>query len=97
VPSPAKPLFEAAVANFTPQSPAKVNTANKTRGPLLLTAVATITPYRRPHDLDPQALPQVTGHHRLHRVPRSRHSLTIDNGWREVAQAALDWLRQRSV
>jgi non-heme chloroperoxidase len=24
------------------------------------------------HDVDPQALPQVTGHHRLHRVPRSR-------------------------
>src|SRR5207302_1210325 len=38
VPSPAKPLFEAAQANFTPRSPAKVNTANKTRGPLLLTA-----------------------------------------------------------
>src|SRR5258708_10205946 len=38
VPSPAKPLFEAALANFTPRSPAKVNTGNKTRGPLLLTA-----------------------------------------------------------
>ena len=38
VPSPGKPLFEAALANFTPRSPAKVNTANKTRGPLLLTA-----------------------------------------------------------
>jgi dipeptidyl aminopeptidase/acylaminoacyl peptidase len=25
------------------------------------------------------------------------HSLTIDHGWREVAQAALDWLRQRSI
>src|ERR1700684_1286918 len=38
VPSPGKPLFEAAVANFVLPSPAKVNTANKTRGPLLLTA-----------------------------------------------------------
>jgi non-heme chloroperoxidase len=38
VPSPGKPLFEAALANFTPRSPAKVNTGNKTRGPLLLTA-----------------------------------------------------------
>src|SRR6516225_12110565 len=28
VPSPGKPLFEAALANFTPQSAAKVNTAN---------------------------------------------------------------------
>src|SRR5580658_4596358 len=48
VPSPGKPLFEAAVANFTPRSPAKVNTGNKTRGPLLLTAGATTTPCRRP-------------------------------------------------
>src|SRR6201984_2580101 len=38
VPSPGKPLFEAALANFTPRSPAKVNTLNKTRGPLLLIA-----------------------------------------------------------
>ena len=29
--------------------------------------------------------------------PDRGHSLTIDHGWREVAQAALDWLRQRSV
>src|SRR6202035_3038369 len=33
VPSPGKPLFEAAFANFAPNSPAKVNTRNKTRGP----------------------------------------------------------------
>ncbi len=32
VPSPGKPLFEAGVVNFTPRSPAKLNTANKTAG-----------------------------------------------------------------
>jgi hypothetical protein len=37
-PVPGKPLFEDAFANFTPQSPAKVNTHNKTGGPLLLIA-----------------------------------------------------------
>ena len=37
IPSPGKPLFEAAVANFAPNSPAKVDTANSTRGPLLIT------------------------------------------------------------
>ena len=36
VPSPGKPLFEAAAANFSLHSPAKVNTANEGRGPLLL-------------------------------------------------------------
>jgi len=38
IPSPAKPLFEAAAANFLPNSPAKVDTANSDRGPLLLIA-----------------------------------------------------------
>ena len=36
IPSPARPLFEAAMANFNPHSPAKVHTHNNTRGPLLL-------------------------------------------------------------
>ena len=36
IPAPGKPLFEAAAANFDPHSPAKVNTGNAGRGPLLL-------------------------------------------------------------
>ena len=36
IPAPGKPLFEAAVANFSLHSPAKVNTGNEGRGPLLL-------------------------------------------------------------
>ena len=36
IPAPGKPLFEAASANFNPHSPAKVNTDNSGRGPLLL-------------------------------------------------------------
>jgi hypothetical protein len=36
IPAPGKPLFEAAAANFSPHSPAKVDTRNPERGPLLL-------------------------------------------------------------
>lgn len=36
IPSPARPLFQAAAANFVMHSQAKVNTDNDTRGPLLL-------------------------------------------------------------
>src|SRR5258707_9490425 len=36
IPAPGKPLFEAAAANFNPHSPAKVDTENELRGPLLL-------------------------------------------------------------
>jgi non-heme chloroperoxidase len=98
VPSPARPLFEAALANFTQRSPAKVNTGNKTRGPLLLTAGG------RDHTV-PAAITTSTRklYHRSPAItdfmefPDRGHSLTIDHGWREVAQAALDWLSQRSL
>lgn len=38
IPAPGRPLFEAAAANFNPHSPAKVDTDNQNRGPLLLIA-----------------------------------------------------------
>jgi non-heme chloroperoxidase len=97
VPSPGKPLFEAALANFSPRSPAKVNTGNRTRGPLLLTAggkdhtvpAAITTSTRRLYHKSPA----VTD---FKDFPDRGHSLTIDHGWREIAQYALDWLKQRS-
>ncbi len=97
VPSPGKPLFEAALANFIPRSPAKVNTQNKTRGPLLLIAggkdhtvpAAITTATRRLYHKSPA----VTDFREF--LDRG-HSLTIDHGWREVAQQSLDWLDQRS-
>jgi non-heme chloroperoxidase len=97
VPSPARPLFEAALANFTPRSPASVNTRNKTRGPLLLTAggqdhtvpAAITTSTRKLYHKSPAITDFIE-------FPDRGHSLTIDHGWREVAQAVLDWLGQRS-
>ena len=38
IPSPGKPLFEAALANLEPHSPAAVDRKSATRGPLLITA-----------------------------------------------------------
>ena len=96
VPSPGKPLFEDALANFTPGSPAAVDTRNKTRGPLLLiaggrdhTVPATITMATRKLY---HKSPAITD---LREFPDRGHSLTMDHGWREIAQGALDWLRQR--
>jgi non-heme chloroperoxidase len=98
VPSPGKPLFEAAVANFTLKSPAKVNTGNKTRGPLLVTAggkdhtvpASISTATRKLYHKSPA----VTD---LYEFPDRGHSLTIDSGWPEVAQCALDWLAKRHL
>ena len=98
IPSPGKPLFEDALASFTPGSPAKADTRNKSRGPLLLTAggqdhtvpPAVVMATRRLYHRSPA----ITD---LREFPDRGHSLTIDHGWREVAQAALDWLGQRHL
>lgn len=98
IPSPGKPLFEAASANFAPHSPAKVNTGNATRGPLLLTAGG------RDHTVPPAIVkaarkqyhksPAITD---LKEFPDRGHSLCMDHGWREVADAVLIWLKDRSL
>ncbi|MEU8660725.1 alpha/beta hydrolase [Actinoplanes philippinensis] len=98
IPAPGKPLFEAAAANFNPRSPAKVNTANESRGPLLLIAGgrdhtvpevvvrATLKQYRHSH-----AVTDIVD------FPDKAHSLTIDSGWREVAETALTWLKGQNL
>ena len=98
IPAPGKPLFEAASANFSLHSPAKVNTGNQDRGPLLLIAggkdhtvpevitKATAKQYRRSA--------AVTD---LIEFPDRGHSLTIDSGWREVATTALEWLQKQGL
>jgi pimeloyl-ACP methyl ester carboxylesterase len=98
IPAPGKPLFEAAVANFSPHSPAKVDTANEHRGPLLLImggqdhtvpeviTKATLKQYRHSSAVT-----------ELLEFPDRGHSLTIDSGWREVAQGCLDWLAKQGL
>jgi pimeloyl-ACP methyl ester carboxylesterase len=93
VPSPALPLFEAAAANVSPHSPAKVDTDNAERGPLLL--VAGGQDHTVPEAITKSTLklyadsPAVT---ELLEFPDRGHSLTIDGGWQEVAEASLAWL-----
>ncbi|WP_405768546.1 alpha/beta hydrolase [Streptomyces sp. NBC_01538] len=98
VPAPGKPLYEAASANFNPHSPAKVDTKNSGRGPLLLISGgkdhtvpevvtrATLKQYRHT-----EAVTDIIN------FPDRAHSLTIDSGWREVADTVLTWLRQQGL
>lgn len=98
IPSPGKPLFEAAAANFDPHSPAKVDTDNEMRGPLLLIMGG------RDHTV-PEAVTRATLKQYRHseavtdilEFADRAHSLTIDHGWREVADASLSWLKQHSL
>jgi non-heme chloroperoxidase len=98
IPSPGKPLFEAATAAVMPGSPAKVDTANATRGPLLLTAGGK--DHTVPAVITKQTMrlyrksPAVT---ELREFPDRGHSLCIDSGWQEVAEAVLDWLKAQGL
>jgi non-heme chloroperoxidase len=98
IPSPGKPLFEAAFANATPRSAAAVDTKNASRGPLLLVAGGqdhTVPPstVRTTLKLHHQS-PAVTD---LKHFPDRGHSLVLDHGWEEIAEATLTWLSHQPV
>ena len=98
IPSPGKPLFEAATANFTPGSPAKVDTANGARGPLLITGgtadhTVPLVSAKAAHGLYRKS-DAVTD---FHEFEGRGHSLTIDHGWRDVADTTLSWMAHREV
>jgi pimeloyl-ACP methyl ester carboxylesterase len=98
IPAPGKPLFEAAAANFSLHSPAKVATDNEARGPLLLVTgsedhtvpevitKSTLKQYR--HSSAVTELVELTGR---------GHSLVIDSGWEVVAKTALAWLEEQGL
>lgn len=93
IPSPGKPLFEAATANFSPGSPAAVDTARGDRGPLLITGgsldhTVPLSTARAAHRLYRRS-EAVTD---FHEFEGRGHSLTIDHGWRDVADVSLAWL-----
>jgi pimeloyl-ACP methyl ester carboxylesterase len=95
VPASGAPLFQAATANLNPWTEAKVDTENPERGPLLIIsgekdntvpwAIANAS-YKQQKDN-----PGVT---EIVEMPNRGHALTIDSGWREVADTALAFVRR---
>jgi pimeloyl-ACP methyl ester carboxylesterase len=98
IPSPGKPLFEAAAANFSLHSPAKVNTDNSDRGPLLL--IMGGKDHTVPEAITKSTLKQYRGSNAvtdLVEFADRGHSLTIDSGWRAVADGCLSWLAKQGL
>ncbi|WP_042387307.1 alpha/beta hydrolase [Streptacidiphilus melanogenes] len=98
IPAPGKPLYEAAAANFNPHSAAKVDTENSGRGPLLLMSGGK--DHTVPESVVRATLKQYRHSDAVTEImtfPDRGHSLTIDGGWREVADATLTWLRQQDL
>jgi pimeloyl-ACP methyl ester carboxylesterase len=90
-----KVLMQMANANLNPLTEAKVDTANADRGPLLIIdgekdhtvpwAIANASYKRQRRN------PGVT---EIVKVPNRGHALTIDSGWREVAETALGFVKR---
>jgi pimeloyl-ACP methyl ester carboxylesterase len=98
MPAPGRPLFQAATATLNPWAATRVNVANARRGPLLLISGAedhTVPPalVRSAFRLYSSS-PAVT---ELKEFAGRGHSLTIDSGWREIAEASLAWLRSAQL
>lgn len=95
VPASGAAVFQAAAANLNPWTEAKVDTMNADRGPLLIIsgeqdhtvpwAIANAS-YKRE-----RRNPGVT---EIVKIPNHGHALTIDNGWQEVADKALAFVRR---
>ncbi len=98
IPAPGRPLFEAATANFSDHSPDKVATDNTARGPLLL--VMGGQDHTVPEAITKSTLKQYrhsSAETDLLEFADRGHSLTIDHGWQEVAEASLSWLDQHGL
>jgi non-heme chloroperoxidase len=88
-------LMQMANANVNPWTEAKLDPKNPKRGPLLIIdgekdhtvpwAIANASYKRQRHN---EAVTEIV------QMPNRGHALTIDSGWREVAQTALDFVKR---
>jgi len=95
VPAPGMPLMQMANANLNPFTEAKLDPKNPQRGPLLIIdgevdhtvpwAIASAS-YKKQ-----KANEAVT---EIKSIPNRGHSLTIDSGWREVCDTALEFVKR---
>jgi non-heme chloroperoxidase len=95
VPAAGLPLFQAATANLNPWTEAKVDSKNPRRGPLLIIggekdntvpwAIANASYKKQTRNV---------GVTEIVEIPNRGHAITIDSGWREVADTALSFVKR---
>jgi pimeloyl-ACP methyl ester carboxylesterase len=95
VAAPGSALMQMANANLNPWTEAKLDPGNPDRGPLLIIdgekdhtvpwAIANASYKRQSRN---SAVTEIV------KIPNRGHALTIDSGWREVAQTALDFVKR---
>ena len=95
VPGAGEPLFQAAAANVNPWSEAKVDSKNPERGPMLV--ISADSDHTVPWAIANAAYEKQKrnkGVTEIVKMPHRGHALTIDAGWREVAQKALEFVKR---
>ncbi len=95
VPAAGAPLFQAATANLNPWTEAKVDSKNPERGPLLI--ISGEKDHTVPRAISNAAYKKQRRNDNVTEfveVPERGHALTIDNGWREVADRALGFVQR---
>jgi pimeloyl-ACP methyl ester carboxylesterase len=95
VPASGAPLFQAAAANLNPWTEAAVDVENPNRGPLLIVdgekdntvpwAIANASFHRQQKN---------AGVTEIVMIPDRGHALTVDHGWREVAETTLNFVKR---
>jgi len=98
IPSPARPLFQAATANLNPHAQTKVDVRNEDRGPLLLTMGGM--DHTVPEAISKSTYKQYRKSSALTEIKEFEdrgHSLTIDSGWRDVADSVLEWMKGKGL
>jgi non-heme chloroperoxidase len=96
VPASGVPLFQAAAASLNPWTEAKVDSENPERGPLLFISGEkdNTVPWAIAHASFKQQQKHNSGVTEITEAKNRGHSLTIDGGWREVADTALAFVRR---
>ncbi len=95
VPAAGAPLFQAAAANLNPWTEARVDTENPERGPLLIISGEkdNTVPWAIANASFKQQQRNV-GLTQIVEMANRGHALTIDSGWREVADTALAFVER---
>jgi non-heme chloroperoxidase len=95
VPASGAPLFQAATANLNPWTEAKVNSKNPERGPLLIISgeVDNTVPWAIAN-ASYKKQQRNEGTTEIVEIPNRGHAITIDSGWREVADKALGFVKR---
>ena len=95
VPGSGMPVFQAGTANINPWTEAKVDIENRDRGPLLIISGEKdhAAPWAIAHASFKEQQQNV-GVTEITEIANRGHSLTIDSGWREVADTSLAFIKR---